>query len=280
MRRSYYDVENSYEKRIRHLEEELDESRYSIVRLMPGKIQEVLRSFYDCESRKETHGWENETALEITEFAEILNQDGGLYFSDQRAYCPLCGDGSSSYSTEGFTVPEGLRRHLVGSGAQQCDVFKAAEKLAIDYWHRKFSEAEEAEEIEKKKIIAERKKTEILYKTDAYNAPQLIDEIGFGGTVRNEDELLWAENRVTELGFQISLEANIKSYLNDRQDFIVYADPREKGEIKFKVFKKPLPKKSRKLFRGNSFTVKDSWKHDLVGKYTSRLEKAIVYLEK
>ncbi len=129
--------------------------------------------------------------------------------------------------------------------------------------------------VEKQKRIIQRKKTEILYKIAPNRESELIDEgIGFGAVPRNADELAWAENRLVDLGFQISREANIKSYISEQESFVVYADPRAKGEIKFTVNKKPLSKSSRKRFWGNSFSLKDNWKNDIRGKYESRVAQA------
>lgn len=119
--------------------------------------------------------------------------------------------------------------------------------------------------------LLERKKTEVLYRTGPNENPQLIDEsIGFSATPRNADEPIWAEDRLSGLGFQINFEANVKSYINEQENFVVYTDPRVKGEIEFKVYKKPLPKRSRKR-PIHYFNLKDSWGNDVRGKYESRL---------
>jgi hypothetical protein len=44
-----------------------------------------------------------------------------------RAYCPLCNGSSKQGYAKGFTVPEGLRRHLLGvRTAKQCPVVHQA----------------------------------------------------------------------------------------------------------------------------------------------------------
>jgi hypothetical protein len=272
----YIETVNPYEAEIRRLQDELSHARYTIISLMPEEIEKILTSYYSCKSRQETYGWADIAATEIIEFAEILSPEEGSYFSE-RAYCPLCKDGSNSYYERGFSVPEGIRRYLVGYGnTHQCRVFEAAQKLARNHWHDEFSAAEKAEAIEKQKRIIQRKKTEILYKIAPIREPELIDEgIGFGTAPRSDDEMAWAENRLVDLGFQISCEANIKSYIKEQESLIVYADPRAKGEIKFTVYKKPLSKSNRKRYWNNSFSLKDNWKNDIRGKYESRVAQAI-----
>jgi hypothetical protein len=157
---------------------------------------------------------------------------------------------------------------------------EAATNLARDYWHDKFHAAEEAAEAEKQARTAQRKRSEMLFQARPDRDPQLIDEeIGYGATPRNDSELAWAEQRLVDLGFQITSEANVKSYVSEHEDFVVYADPRTKGEITFTVYKKPLPKRGRvprirKNFL-NYFRLMDSWKNDIREKYEARLAKAI-----
>ena len=271
----YLETVNPYETEIRRLQDELYHARYAIISLMPEETEKILTSYYySCKSRQETYRWTDIAAIEIIEFAKILSPEEGSCFSE-RAYCHLCGDGSNSYYETGFSVPEGLRRHLVGYGnTHQCRVFEAAEKLARNHWHDEFSAAEKAEAIEKQKHTIQRRKTEILYKIAPNREPELIDE-GFGIVPRSDDEMAWAENRLVDLGFQISCETNIKSYINEQESLVVYADPRAKGEIKFTVYKKPLSKSNRKRYWGNSFSLKDNWKNDIRGKYESRVTQAI-----
>jgi len=111
-RTTYFEYINPYEEKIKDLQNELDDTRYTVISLMPEEVKKVLRSYYSCD-RKETHLWSDRTAKKIIEFAKILSPEEGSYYSE-RAYCPLCGDSSSSYDAVGFSIPEGLYRHLVG----------------------------------------------------------------------------------------------------------------------------------------------------------------------
>lgn len=51
----------------------------------------------------------------------------------------------------GFSLLEGLRRHVTGWGSD-CDVICAARRLARDYFNRQFSAAEEQERQEKLRL--------------------------------------------------------------------------------------------------------------------------------
>lgn len=62
--------------------------------------------------------------------------------------------------------------------------------------------------------------------------------------VRGKDGLLWAEQRLTKMGFEIRTKDRIRSYEDDHDSFVVFADPREEGRITFKGFRKPTPKKT------------------------------------
>jgi len=273
-------IVDPYEKEISALSNKLREARYTILSLMPKAAQEALKSYLSCESRQETHGWVNRTAETIVSLAHILPPEEGSYFSN-RACCPLCGGESSSPYERGFTVPEGLRRHLIGWGnTRPCEVLEAAFALANEYWHEKFHAEEQIEKAQKEERRRQRKASEVLYRTTPDREPELIDEGSiFRGPFRNESELAWAEQRLAYLGFQFTCEDNVKAYTSERGDWLVYADPRVKGKIEFRAYKKPLPKKARgsHIRRGvsRSFYLLDSWKNDIRGKYESRLMEVI-----
>ncbi len=55
---------------------------------------------------------------------------------------------------------------------------------------------------------------------------------------RHQEELIWAEDRLRQFGFETVIEGNIKSYIISSETFIVYADPRGFGEIRFNVHMK------------------------------------------
>ncbi|RJP18348.1 MAG: hypothetical protein C4520_14565 [Candidatus Abyssobacteria bacterium SURF_5] len=266
---------NAWEMKIKNLEDELYKARIAIIRLMPERIQSILSSFYSCESRQESIAWEHNVIEQLIGFATILSREEGSYLSD-RAYCPLCGDGSSSAYERGFTVPEGLRRHLGGWGnVRQCDVMVAAERLSREHFHETFHEAEERDRQEVLRLTQERKKTEILYLIGPMEDPRLIDEsLWYDKVPRDPASIAWAEQRLKDLGFSIATDDNVRQYVLDLEDHVVFADPRIEGQITFNVYRKPLPRRKghRRLYQ--SFYIRDNWKNDLQGKFETRLERA------
>jgi hypothetical protein len=226
-----------------------------------------LLSYHSCKSRMQTYQWPDAVAARISEIAKILPPS--IFDTLDRAYCPLCGDGSSRGYANGFAIPEGLRRHLIGWGGQehQCPVFAIAMQLAHDAWHEKFNKQEEAE---KRKTKARRQR-ETLYKIGLSQSPELIDELPSWQSARNPEELAWAEKRLVTLGFKIVSDGSVKSYIDELDHFVVYADPRAKNRIGFSVYKKSIATGHNPPI--NSFSLLDGWKHDLLGKYQGRLPR-------
>src|SRR5919109_626875 len=197
-------VNDEKDKKIQRLEEELYSARSAIIRLMSDDKQRILYSFYQCQTRQEAYAWLDRIANELIAMAEPFPREHSLYFSE-RAYCLLCGEGSSSPYESGYSLPEGLRRHLTGWGSnvKQCVVTNAAYELARDYWNSKFREAEQREQTERAILLANRRENETLYEVVPNRDPLLIDELRYGTTVRNEKEMDWAEQRLIDLGFRI-----------------------------------------------------------------------------
>jgi hypothetical protein len=283
-RYSYNSDYNPLQEKVTRLEEDLYSAQVTIIQLMPEEIQRVLEGYYSCKSSGDTHIWEATAANEIIGFAKVLSPQEGSYFSD-RAYCPLCGDSAQSYSDEkGFTVPLGLYRHLSGRGkAHQCAVFNAVISLARAYWHRTFSESDEAKRLQQIETVTQRRATETLFRISPFDDPILIDE-GFWSTDTHRDNqgIKWAEDRLLSLGFVLKSEDRIKCYVNETNDSIVFADPRKIGEIRFAVFKKPLPKKvtqSNRFRTDREFMIKDNWKNDLCSKFEVRVQHVISTLK-
>lgn len=159
---------------------------------------------------------------------------------------------------------------------------QAAVKLACDYWQSQYADAEKAQEAEKRERLAQRKKSEVLYRTAPDLEPELIDErLSFDVTPRSKEELDWAEERLANLGFQITCNAKAKSYTNEHGDFVVYADPRQRGRIDFNVFPKGYKRsRGRPRLGWTSFYMLDGWKKELREKYEVRVENAISQLKK
>jgi hypothetical protein len=194
----------------------------------------------------------------------------------QRALCPLCRDSSSSPYSEGFSVPEGLRRHLTGWGnVRQCRVMQAAAELARDYWHQEFDAVDRDEAADKEAQLKARRLSEILYRVDPNSDPKLIGEgAWFGRTPRSETDLAWAENRLNELGFEFRMDQT-KCYVRQDKGMAVFADPRFSSRIDFNVYaiqdattSAAKPRKSRYV---GQFWLMGSWRRDIVAKFESRL---------
>jgi hypothetical protein len=138
-----YKKPNPYEQEMQKLKTELFLARHHIIELMPYEVEKILSSYHSHKSRKDGYIWIDETAKKIISHAEPISTekkpglDGRVFYFERRAYCPLCKRGSSAPYDSGFSLPEGLRRHLVGYGTvSQCVVMEAAKKLAQEYWDR------------------------------------------------------------------------------------------------------------------------------------------------
>lgn len=234
---------------------------------MSERNRRILLSFSACESRKDTYAWKETVAEKLIDLAEVSDDA----FS-RRAVCPLCGRGPDTPYETGFTVPIGLSRHLIGWGqVRECIVVAAASALAQEHWNGKFSKAECEANRNLTTKVAQRKNQEEMYVTSPGAAPLLLDEgLRFGRTPRNKEQMSRAENRLRELDFQIQTVDNVRSYVDDQGEIVVYADPRGSDEIEFRAYRCSAPKstKSRaKLSFLGTFLIPDRWKNDLKKKY-------------
>jgi len=128
----------SLDEQIRALEDELYEARRTIVGLARPELARVLMSYDSCETREATWKWREEVIQSVINHARLLTAAQGASRDDE-AYCPLCRAGTMSRERIGFTVPEGLRRHLRGWGTTpRCEVMTAAIELANRYWNSKW----------------------------------------------------------------------------------------------------------------------------------------------
>ncbi len=258
----------SDEEIISNLKRDFDRAVRGIISLMPEDAQSILKSFYDCESKNNTDRWRTIAALQVIHLAKPL--PNGVSHSRDRAYCPLCGGGTTPPSDEGFAIPEGLRRHLIGWGDRQtqCFVFNAVELGARSHWSDKFHDQKQTRLAE----LEERRKSETLFKVDPDEPAKLIDEGFSWSKPRNNDELIWAENRLATLGFETHVEKNVRSYTSKPDHFVVYADPRANGRIEFKVY---LNGRSASGPAYSWFTLTDYWENDILRKYEIRLRDAL-----
>jgi hypothetical protein len=264
---AYSAMSTAYDKKISDLENELYLSRRAIIELMPEQKRKILTSFYECESRQETHAWRDKIAEELIGTAEVIRS-----YNSDRACCPLCGDGSSSGYEHGYSVPVGLTRHLTGWGrVRECSVAAAAFAIARDYWNKKFSPTEREQQAKNADLLAKRKTTEMLFLADPSGQPKLFDEKpDYGNESRDKDEMTWAEKRLSDLHFQVLTVDRVRSYVHEHDEISVYADPRAKGEIGFSAYRRRASKSKSsqpKFSRIGTFRLPDRWKNDLRKKY-------------
>lgn len=253
---------------ISDLRRDLDAAVRSVIFLMPEDARSILESFEDCESYTDTYRWRLIAASGVGDLAKPFPK--GIFPSSDRAYCPLCRGGALPPSPEGFALREGLRRHLIGGGGQetQCFVFNAVELGARSYWSGKSYDQEQARLAE----LEKRRKSETLFQVDPDGPAKLIDEGMSWSKPRNSDELIWAEDRLATLGFETHVEKNARSYTSKPGRFVVYADPRANGQIRFRVYFK---QRSAGGPEYSSFRLNDHWKSDILGKYEIRLQRAL-----
>ncbi len=265
----------SKDDEIKRLKEELWFARTTIIDLVPAPFCEFFRGYYHCNTRSEGYEWRRNLVAEIIENTPVDDQEN---FGFQRTTrCPLCDDSPSHFYRDGFTFPEGLRRHLTGFGnTNQCSVMREVYALVRDYWNDKFSEQEELEREEEHRLKQERMKTETLYITEPFGTPELVDSSSYSRKdSRNEEGILWAEERLKTMGFSAVVDDRVRTHTKEYDDFIVYADLRMNKKIDFEVYSKPLPKRrpSRGVYkyRVGCFTFQDSWKHGLPEKFEKRI---------
>ncbi|MES2898693.1 MAG: hypothetical protein V4723_03140 [Pseudomonadota bacterium] len=251
----------------------------ALIEMASHGLRPLLRSYYECQARPETYSWPNKIASEIAGKVDVIKSPSG-----DRAVCPLCrGESDSQYET-GFSVPVGLVRHLTGSGnVRACTVMAAALSLARDYWNENFSHGEHLTAVEKGKLQQKRLATETLFSPGPDAKPELYDEKSPFEDPRNQAEKLFALSRLEALHFTPLKVENVESFVDEREQYIVYADPRAKGNIDFKVYRRAAisaAKGSKAKFAliGN-YRIPDRWKNDLEKKYQAWLSMAIAKYE-
>jgi hypothetical protein len=124
-------------KSFRGLEDEnrrLRDEVYILREILIGLMdpQGMLHGYRTCDDFDQFDEWRQKTAAAIIKNAWVRP---GSEMGDPRwprAICPLCRGGAQSVpDVQGFAVPAGLRRHLLGElNSRQCPVFAAAEQIA------------------------------------------------------------------------------------------------------------------------------------------------------
>lgn len=279
---TFLPMKDARDARISELEQALWIAREAIIHLAPDEYRDLLQSFHSCETMSETFSWSDSVAEKIVEQVKpIANPNRPDVFS-ARACCPLCRDGAQNFNEQGFKLPEGLRRHLVGyGGIRQCVVLEAATSLARNRWHSKFSESEAKEATLKNLATQARRKTETLFVVGPTEDALLADEGLYFRKARpaqGDFSLHWAEQRLYGLGFQIGNDGNRRSYTKlvktPEGDFVVFADPRQIGEIHFRVFDVVVRNGKKAGLTLHTFGIRDSWKNNLDAKVAAGVQTA------
>jgi hypothetical protein len=254
-----------------HQNTDVARARKAIWALLPDAYQDHLRKMHWCESREHSE-------KEWRKFLDLIGEDHEksasrrhVYF-DFRSPCPLCRDvGNSPYEHQsGFKAGEGIHRHLTGShNTIGCPVIDAIYWWYLESADFKFLEQETQENLLALEELEVRRRTETLYTVHPDDPPKLIDE-GYGET-RSKEELEWAEERLTSLGFSILVDGNVKTYLWESDELKIYADPRIKKNITMIIF----PQRGRKKHRAGygRFVFQDRFRNKLVEQFEKLIEE-------
>jgi hypothetical protein len=307
--------ETAANRKIGQLEKELREARYAIVELglelaleyerhappppepassgdviaFPGAsprpaepeqppLDALFRSYYSCQSRGEFGRWRRQLIDRLIELAGRDTRQSRFELSP-RSYCPLCrSTPSAPYGDPGgYTLPEGLERHLEGRGnTYHCPVMQALYATARDALEATFAEAERVAAEQE----AARRRTETTYLINPFEPPRLLDESWYLEAPRNAEQLTAAEQRLRDLGFARETDGNVVAYKFRQEAYVVLADPRAAGKLRFCVYDERRAGRLPRLCarRYSEFYLLDSWRTDLVAKFQARLAKAIATL--
>lgn len=119
------------EAEVKQLERDLFKAHYSIIQMAPESMKRCLTAHFYVESFADLDDWRRWASERIVQQADLVAIEIP-HFSQRRANCPLCGKGSSAPYDEGYALPVGLERHLLGTHRSHiCPVFGAADHQAI-----------------------------------------------------------------------------------------------------------------------------------------------------
>lgn len=119
-KRTYGDPALLPEARMDRMREEMYLLRRTVISLVPEPFREIVDPPFRF-SREEGKYWDLDVAPRII---ELLEPD-----AMGRCACPLCGETTQPYG-DGFKLPGGLERHLLGShNSMRCGVMHAAKGL-------------------------------------------------------------------------------------------------------------------------------------------------------
>lgn len=261
------------DEEIKALRRELSNLRHDLIRLQPQEIADLLTSYHACTTRAQWGKWRRDTVEAVIERATLDPALASYPGIEKRAVCPLCGDGTSAFGARGgFAYPGGLERHLTGYGnMHQCTVLDTAFKLSAEYLHETLLASDRAE----KEHEQERRQSEPMVRHAAQTPPAFLYQTEWRGPARGEAKMDEAEQRLRDLGFEIIVEGNVRTYRLVQDDWLVLADPRVANKIEFEVTSLSKPKKKPRHWRANTFYMLDSYALDIPGKFRKRLQEAI-----
>lgn len=107
----------------------LYEAQIVVLELLRPEMREILETYHQVTGDDGVWSWRQEAIRKLIEKADVrpAHEMGEHSSISPRATCPLCGQGSTApYAGRGYAIPEGLRRHLEGSGAFPCRVLNIA----------------------------------------------------------------------------------------------------------------------------------------------------------
>lgn len=121
------------DRAIEQLRDELCEAREEMLQLVDEPFRTYLQSYPRNDERAQAFAWKAAVVERILDATPPIPPD--KVRGQVRAYCPLCKGEAQSlvWGNDGYALPEGLRRHLSGTGnAIPCSVTRAAFRLATD----------------------------------------------------------------------------------------------------------------------------------------------------
>ncbi|MNN07717.1 hypothetical protein D3C81_1205480 [compost metagenome] len=127
------------EAQLLELKNELYSARRIIIDLIPDEtLRSILMSYQECKVTDNARVWVQSISDRIANLAKVrpAAEMGDFPSNSPRACCPLCGGESEAVAKgiSGFAVPDGLKRHLLGSHlTSQCKVLAAAMQLCREH---------------------------------------------------------------------------------------------------------------------------------------------------
>lgn len=258
---------------VERLRREAGDLERALIFLLPKRHRKALVSFQDCATRAETVTWRKGVVDAVVANADIVTDP----VRGRLATCPFCGVGLYEYYYE---FPGELRSHLGDADdPRNCVVMNVIHRIAQGCWDIEFKAHEREDRRRDASTESARKHGTMLYQVHPYERPKLAKDVSIWRKPRTAARLVWAENRLTELGFETATENNVRSYILKRPDVIVYADPLEEGLIAFYVAKAPLlqGRPSREGLYVSRFHLQDRWRQDLRGKLEQRISDNIPF---